>query len=194
MVSVWIGITFSFLKSAHSAVRMQNTDWRRLRTGGRGRAHRTFATPWKLARLQAFLLAEQQSSPKADTRPKKVALQPHGRLPSCRGKVYWRLPAVLLPVGDALLQTAPRIGKGFAQLAGQCGQLRAYCAQPTPDWSRLSQKLAEGADAAFLIAALMGAAIDARALMSPSDLSAGGRGSHLRREDRSMAHTSGGPS
>ncbi len=99
--------------------------------------------------------------------------------------------AVLLPIGDALLQTAPRMGKGFAQLAGQCGQLRAHCAQPTPDWNRLSQTLAKGADAAFLIAALMGAAIDARALLSPSDLSAGGRGSHLRREDRSIPHTSG---
>jgi hypothetical protein len=71
--------------------------------------------------------------------------------------------AILLPIGDALLQTAPQMGKGFAQLAGQCGQLRAHCAQPFPDWSRLSHTLAEGADAAFMVAALMGAAIDARA-------------------------------
>ncbi|WP_301751406.1 hypothetical protein [uncultured Erythrobacter sp.] len=71
--------------------------------------------------------------------------------------------AVLLPIGDALLQTAPRMGKGFAQLAGQCGQLRAHCAAPCGNWAGLAQALAEGADAAFMIAALVGAAIDARA-------------------------------
>jgi hypothetical protein len=70
--------------------------------------------------------------------------------------------AVLLPIGDALLQTAPQMGKGFAQLVGQCGQLRAHCAAPRRDWARLAQALAEGADAAFLIAALLGAAFDAR--------------------------------
>ena len=101
--------------------------------------------------------------------------------------------AVLLPIGDTLLQTAPRMGKGFAQLAGQCGHLRAHCAQPSADWIRLSQSLAEGADAAFLIAALMGAAIDALGLMSSSDLSKGGQGSNMRRENRSKPHTSGVP-
>ena len=70
--------------------------------------------------------------------------------------------AVLLPIGDALLQTAPQMGKGLAQLVGQCGQLRAHCAAPRPDWARLAQALAEGADAAFLIAALVGAAFEAR--------------------------------
>jgi hypothetical protein len=70
--------------------------------------------------------------------------------------------AVLLPLGDALLQTAPQMGKGFAQLVGQCGQLRAHCIAPFHDWSRLVQSLAEGADAAFMIAALVGAAYDAR--------------------------------
>ncbi len=70
--------------------------------------------------------------------------------------------AVLIPIGDALLQTAPQMGKGFAQLAGQCGQLRAHCAAPRGDWAGLMQALGEGADAAFMIAALVGAAIDAR--------------------------------
>lgn len=70
--------------------------------------------------------------------------------------------AVLLPIGDALLQTAPQMGKGFAQLVGQCAQLRAHCHAPRPDWAGLVQALAEGADAAFLSAALVGAAIDAR--------------------------------
>lgn len=71
--------------------------------------------------------------------------------------------AMLLPIGDALLQTAPQMGKGFAQLAGQCGQLRAHCAAPRGDWTGLVQALGEGADAAFMVAALVGAAIDARA-------------------------------
>lgn len=71
--------------------------------------------------------------------------------------------AMLLPIGDALLQTAPQMGKGFAQLAGQCGQLRAHCAAPRGDWTGLAQALGEGADAAFMVAALVGAAIDARA-------------------------------
>ncbi len=71
--------------------------------------------------------------------------------------------AFLLPIGDALLQTAPQMGKGFAQLAGQCGQLRAYCAAPVSDWAGLARVLGEGADAAFMVAALVGAAIDARA-------------------------------
>ena len=70
--------------------------------------------------------------------------------------------AVLLPIGDALLQTAPQMGKGFAQLAGQCRQLRAHCQAARPDWASLALALAEGADAVFLSAALVGAAIDAR--------------------------------
>lgn len=89
------------------------------------------------------------------------------RAPMARRASIEQLPhhtgAVLLPIGDALLQTALQMGKGFAQLAGQCGQLRAHCAAPVVDWAKLGQVLGEGADAAFMMAALVGAAIDARA-------------------------------
>lgn len=95
--------------------------------------------------------------------------------------------AVLLPIGDALLQTAPQMGKGFAQLVGQCGQLRAHCRAARPDWASLARALVEGADAAFLSAALVGAALDARLPREQTAAQSRARGPEAQEKERTLS-------
>jgi hypothetical protein len=63
--------------------------------------------------------------------------------------------AVLIALGDCLLQTAPRLGQGFAQLAGQVALLKQTAAAAQPDWRMLRDALADSAAATFLLAAMV---------------------------------------
>jgi hypothetical protein len=79
------------------------------------------------------------------------------------------------------------MGKGFAQLVGQCGQLRTHCRAARPDWASLARALAEGADAAFLSAALVGAALDARLPREQTAAQLRTRGAETQEEERTLS-------